>query len=134
MTDVRIQRGSDGTPVRGAIALALARVRLLVADAYRLGRRGESDPGREAARRLVADAMIDLELALKSVADAGRLEVGQRYATDRAATLRAALLDLPRDGTPAFAAGWRAAVLTATERAFAVGSPEADAVSRLAIG
>lgn len=59
------RRNSDGTPVGGAIALTLARVRLLVADAYRLGRRGESDPGREAARQLVAEALADLELALK---------------------------------------------------------------------
>ena len=127
---MRISRGSDGTPVGGAIALALARVRLLLADAYRLGRRGESDPGREAARRLVADALIDLELALKSVADAGRLETGQRSATDRAATLRAALLDLPREASPEFAAGWRAGVLAATERAFGAGSPEVEAMKR----
>jgi hypothetical protein len=128
---VRIRRGSDGTPVRGAIALALARVRLLVADAYRLGRRGESDPGRQAARQPVADAMVDLELALKAVADAGRLEVGERYASDQAATLRAALLDLPPDASPEFAAGWQAAVLRAGERALGVGSPEAEALGRL---
>ena len=70
----------DGTPVGGAIALALARVRLLVADAYRLGRRGEADPGKGAARQLVGDALVDLELALKSVADSARVETGQRYA------------------------------------------------------
>ena len=92
----------------GAIALTLARVRLLVADAYRLGRRGEQDAGKDAARQLVADALVDLELALKSVADAGRLETGQRYASDRASGLRAALLDLPRGASPEFAAGWRA--------------------------
>jgi hypothetical protein len=91
--------------VASAIALALARVRLLVADAYRLGRRGEQDAGKEAARQLMADALVDLELALKSVADAGRLETGQRYANDKAATLRAALLDLPRDASPELAAG-----------------------------
>jgi hypothetical protein len=73
-------------PRGGAIALTLARLRLLVADAYRLGRRGEQDGGKDAARRLVADA-LDLELALKSVADAGRLETGQRYVADRAAGL-----------------------------------------------
>jgi hypothetical protein len=129
---VRIQRGSDGTPVGGAIALALARVRLLVADAYRLGRRGEADAGRDAARRLLADAMVDLELALKSVADAGRLEVGQRYASDRAATLRATILDLPRDASPEFAAGWRSGLLVAAERGFDAGSPELAALERLA--
>lgn len=116
----------------GAIALALARVRLLVADAYRLGRRGGNDPGREVARQLVADALVDLELALKSVADAGRLETGQRYASDRAAGLRAALLDLPRDASPEFAAGWRAAVLRAGEVAFGAESPEVEALERLA--
>ena len=56
---------SDGTPVGGAIALALARVRLLAADAHRLGRRAPGDPGRQAAQRLVADALTDLELALQ---------------------------------------------------------------------
>lgn len=124
-------RQSDGTPVGGAIALALARVRLLVADAYRLGRRGGDDPGRTAARQLVADALVDLELALRAVADAGGLEAEQRYAIDRAATLRAALLDQPQGASPEFATGWRAAVLAATERAFGVGSPEANALKRL---
>lgn len=88
-----VQRGSYGTPVGGALALALARVRLVVADAYRLGRRGQGDVGREAARQLVADALVDLELALKSVADTGRLEASQRYVSDRPATLRASILD-----------------------------------------
>jgi hypothetical protein len=118
--------------VGGAIALVLARVRLLVGDAYRLGKRGRSDPGREAARQLLADALVDLELALKSVADAGRLETGQRYAADRAATLRAALLDIPLSRSPEFAEGWRAGLLTAAERAFGAGSAEVEALARIA--
>ena len=126
------RRNSDGTPVGGAIALTLARVRLLVADAYRLGKRGEQDAGKGAARQLVADALADLELALKSVAEAGRLETGQRYASDRASGLRAALLDLPRDASPEFAAGWQAGLLSAAERAFGVGSLEVEALGRLA--
>jgi hypothetical protein len=75
---VRIRRGSDGTPVGGAIPLTLTRVRVLVADAYRLGKRGYQDAGKEAARQLVADALVELELALKSVADAGRVDVRER--------------------------------------------------------
>jgi hypothetical protein len=42
------------------------------------------------------------------------------------------LLHLPRDSSPEFTAGWRAAVLKATEHAFGVGTPEMEALERLA--
>ena len=47
---------------------------------------------------------------------------------------RAALLELPRDASPEFAAGWRAAVLRAGDVAFGTGSPEVEALERLAHG
>jgi hypothetical protein len=56
------------------MALAMARIRLLMSDAYRLGQRGRSDPNRQTARELVRDAMADLEMVLRSIADAARCE------------------------------------------------------------
>jgi integrase len=54
------------------MSLAMARIRLLVADAYRLGQRARNDSNRPTAQDLVRDAMADLELALRSIADAAR--------------------------------------------------------------
>lgn len=41
--------------------LAMARIRLLTADAYRLGCRDKAEPIRDAARELVSQALRDLE-------------------------------------------------------------------------
>jgi hypothetical protein len=68
----RVRGPWEATPAGQAMSLAMARIRLLVADAYRLGQRGRNDPNRRTAQDVVRDAMADLELALRSIADATR--------------------------------------------------------------
>lgn len=114
-----------------AMSLAMARIRLLAGDAYRLGCRDKSDPSHQAGRELVNQALRDLELVLQGIRDAAAIEHSQRRANDTAAWLRAALLALPRETSDDFAAGWRGAVLRAAEHAFGVGSPEVEALERL---
>jgi hypothetical protein len=46
------------------MSLAMARIRLLAADAYRLGCRDKDNPNRDAARELVSQALRDLEMRL----------------------------------------------------------------------
>jgi len=71
------------------MSLAMARIRLLVADAYRHGCRQQGDPNRETARELVSQAMQDLEFVLRAIRDAATIESGQRAASHTAAWLRA---------------------------------------------
>jgi len=113
------------------MSLAMARIRLLTADAYRLGCRDKSEPNRDAARELVSQALRDLEMVLQGIRDATIIDHGQRRAGDTAAWIRGAALSIPRDASPEFAAGWREAVLHLADRAFPFGTPEFQAIERL---
>lgn len=121
----------DATGPGAAMALAMARIRLLAGDAYRLGCRDKSDPSHRAGCELVNQALRDLELALRGIRDAVAVEQSQWRANDTAAWLRAALLAVPRETSSEFAAGWRAAVLRAAEHAFGADSPEVEGLERL---
>jgi len=121
----------DATGPGAAMALAMARIRLLAGDAYRLGCRHKSDPSHRASPDLVTQALRDLDLVLHGIRDAAAIEHSQGRANDTAAWLRAALLALPREASSEFAAGWRAAVLRAAEHAFGAGSPEVEGLERL---
>ena len=82
----------------------------------------------------MSQALRDLELVLRGIRGSATIESGQRAASHTAAWLRASLLHLPRDASPEFAAGWRAAVLKAADHAFGAGTPEVEALERLADG
>ena len=75
------------------MSLAVTRIRLLVGDAYRLGQRGRSDPNRQMARDLARDAMADLEVVLRSIADAARCEDTREASMLFAGSVRGARLE-----------------------------------------
>ena len=113
------------------MSLAMARIRLLVADAYRLGQRGRGDPNRQTAQDLVRDAMADLELALRSIADAARCEDTRAVSMLFAGSIRSARLGAPPAESPEYLDGWDAAVACVAERLFGDDSAEVKALETL---
>jgi hypothetical protein len=105
-----------------------ARIRLLVADAYRLGQRGQKDPNRQTSQDLVREAMTDLELALRGIADAARCEDTRAVSMRFAGSIRSARLGAPPTESPGYLDGWDAAVACVAERLFGVDSPEVKAL------
>jgi hypothetical protein len=106
------------------MALAMARIRLLVGDAYRRGLRGQSDPNRQTARDLVRDAMADLEMVLRSIADAPRCEDTREASMLSAGSVRGARLGPPAGESAEYLDGWDAAVTCVAERLFGADSAE----------
>src|SRR5262245_7387277 len=104
------------------MSLAMARIRLLVADAYRLRQRQRSDPNRQTAQDLVREAMADLEMILRSIADAARCEDTRAAAMVFVGSIRGARLGAPPGESPEFLDGWDAAVGCVAERLFGVES------------
>jgi len=92
------------------MSLAMARIRLLVADAYRLGQRGQKDPNRQTSQDLVREAMTDLELALRGIADAARCEDTRAVSMLFAGSIRSARLGAQPAESPEYLDGWDAAV------------------------
>lgn len=127
----RVRGMWEATPAGQAMSLAMARIRLLVGDAYRLGQRGKTDPNRQNAQDLVRDAMADLELALRAIADAARFEDTREAAMLSAGSLRGARLGAPPGESAEFLDGWDAAVTCVAERLFGVDSSEVKALERL---
>ena len=127
----RVRGFWEATPAGQAMSLAMARIRLLVGDAYRLGQRGKADPNRQTAQDVVRDAMADLELALRAIADAARFEDTREAAMLSAGSLRGARLGAPPGESAEFLDGWDAAVTCVAERLFGVDSSEVKALERL---
>ncbi len=101
----RVRGMWEATPAGQAMSLAMARIRLLVGDAYRLGQRGKADPNRQSAQDLVRDAMADLELALRAIADSARFEDTREAAILSAGAIRGARLGAPPGESAAFLDG-----------------------------
>jgi hypothetical protein len=121
----------EATPAGQAMSLTLARVRLLAADAYRLGQRQRGDPHREAANQLIRDALADLELGLRSVADAVRLDGQRAESFAFVGALRGARPGAPPAESAEYLDGWDAAIRYVAERFFGVDSPEVKALEML---
>jgi hypothetical protein len=121
----------EATPAGQAMSLTLARIRLLVADAYRLGQRQRTDPNREAAKQLVRDAMADLELALRSIADAVQLDSRRLDSLSNAGAIRGARLGAPPQESAEYLDGWDAAIACVAARLFGEDSPEVKALGIL---
>jgi hypothetical protein len=121
----------EATPAGQAMSLTLARIRLLVADAYRLGQRQRTDPNREAAKQLVRDAMADLELGLRSIADAVQLDGRRLESLGFAGVIRGARLGAPPHESPEYLDGWDAAIACVAGRLFGEESPEVKALETL---
>jgi hypothetical protein len=113
------------------MSLAIARIRLLVSDAYRLGQRGRGDPNRQTARDLVRDAMVDLEMVLRSIADAARCEDTREASLLFAGSIRGARLGAPPGESAEYLEGWDAAVACVAARLFGVDSAEVRALNGL---
>ena len=96
----RVRGPWEATPAGQAMSLAMARIRLLVADAYRFGQRRRGDPNRQTAQDLVRDAIADLELALRSIADAARCEDTRAVSMLFAGSIRSARLSAPPAESP----------------------------------
>jgi hypothetical protein len=127
----RVRGTWEATAAGQAMSLTLARVRLLVADAFRLGQRQRGDPNREAAKQLVGDAMADLELSLRSIADAVQLD-GRRLETlVFAGAIRGARLGAPPQESAEYLDGWDAAIACVAERLFGEDSAEVKALGTL---
>jgi hypothetical protein len=127
----RVRGPWEATPAGQAMSLAMARIRLLVADAYRLGQRARTDPNRQTAQDLVREAMADLELALRSIADAARCEDTHAVSMLFAGSIRAARLGAPPTESAEYLDGWDAAVSCVAERLFGVDSAEVKALGSL---
>jgi hypothetical protein len=113
------------------MSLAMARIRLLVSDAYRLGQRSRTDPNRQTARDLVRDAMADLEVVLRSIADAARCEDTREASMSFAGSVRGARLGAPTGESAEYLDGWDAAVTCVAERLFGADSAEVRALKGL---
>src|SRR6266511_1403330 len=83
-----------------------------------LGQRQQGDPNREAANQLVRDAMADLELALRAIADAARCEDTRAVSMLFAGSIRGAHLGAPSEQSPDYLDGWDAPVRVVGERRF----------------
>jgi hypothetical protein len=128
---MRVRGPWEATPAGQAMSLTLARVCLLVADAYRLGQRQRGDPNRESASQLIRDALADLELGLRSIADAVQLDNRRVESLGFAGVIRGARLGAPPQESAEFLDGWDAAVKCVAERLFGVDSAEAKALQTL---
>jgi hypothetical protein len=113
------------------MSLAMARIRLLVSDVYRLGLRGRSDPNRLTARDLVRDAMADLEMVLRSIANAARCEDTREASMLFAGSMRGARLGAPTGESAEYLDGWDAAMACLAERLFGADSAEVRALKGL---
>jgi hypothetical protein len=98
-------------------------------DAYRLGQRGRADPNRQTAQDLVRDAMADLELALRAIADAAPFEDTREASMLFAGSIRGARLGAPPGESAEFLDGWDAAVRCVAERLFGLQSAEVKALA-----
>jgi hypothetical protein len=127
----RVRGPWEATPAGQATSLAMARIRLLVADAYRLGQRGRNDPNRRTAQDVVRDAMADLELALRSIADAARCEDTRAASMLFAGSIRSARLGAPPNESAEYLDGWDAAVRCVAERLFGEESAEVKTLETL---
>jgi len=128
---LRVRGPWEATPAGQAMSLAMARIRLVVGDAYRLGQRGRGDPNRQTAQDLVRDAMGDLELVLRGIADAARCEDTREASMLFAGLIRSARLAAPPGESVAFLDGWDAAVTCVAARLFGVDSAEVKALETL---
>ena len=127
----RVRGPWEATPAGQAMSLAMARIRLLVADAYRLGQRGQKDPNRQTSQDLVREAMTDLELALRGIADAARCEDTRAVSMLFAGSIRSARLGAQPAESPEYLDGWDAAVRCVAERLFGGESAEVKTLDAL---
>jgi hypothetical protein len=121
----------EATPAWQAMSLTLARIRLLVADAYRLGQRQRTDPNREAAKQLGPGC--------DGGSRAGPPEHRRCGAAGRSAggivrfcgVIRGTRLGASPHESAEYLDGWDAAIACVAARLFGEGSPEVKALETL---